>query len=201
MERGPGRATFSSERALSGLAAGGRWASPAAAPKQPVLEPKREPCALLPPGESKPPSYVTQDGWAQNKALALLSPLPPSPTGLFPSPTAPRSPFQSRRELETSHFPERRREPGPNTAQNRAAFTGLLAEAPLLGNKQAQKERAPLPREQEPQLWASGEEGRDLKKEVGCPPEPSLEASVAGWGGRPGMNYPPHQLWGFQVGG
>lgn len=70
---------------------------------------KEGPRLLLPPGESKPPGYVTQDGWAQNRknALALLSSLPPSPTVLSPSATSPRRPFQSRRELETSHFPER----------------------------------------------------------------------------------------------
>ena len=88
MERGPGRATFSSECALSGLAAGGRWASPAAAPKQPVLEPKREPGALLPPGESKPPSYVTQDGWAQNRR-----PWPSSPHSLRPPQASSRPPL------------------------------------------------------------------------------------------------------------
>ncbi|KAJ8795013.1 hypothetical protein J1605_018600 [Eschrichtius robustus] len=77
------------------------------------------------------------------------------------------------------------REPGPSEAQNRAAFTGLLAEAPLLGNKWAQKERAPLPGEQERQLWASREEGEDLERRLGALPSPPWRPQLLrGEGGR-----------------
>ena len=90
-----------------------------------------------------------------------------------------------------SHFPRKEwREPGSSEAQNRAAFTGPLAEAPLLGSKQAQEER-----EQTQQ-----EGGKGLKMKPGALPL-RLGAFVAGWGGRPGMNYPLHQLQGFRLGG
>lgn len=108
------------------------------------------------PRESGPPGCRAEDRalapHRQKEALASPS----------ISPAPPRRAFQCRGEKEMSQFPgkELRREPGPSKAQNRAAFTEPLAEAPLLGSKQAQEERAPLPREQAQQLQDSeGERG------------------------------------------
>lgn len=140
-----------------------------------------EPRPLLPPGESRPPGYR-----AKNRALApqkakgrpwpSSSPMLPASPIALPSP--PRRAFQSRGEMTLSHFPreELKREPGPSEAQNRAAFTGPLAEAPLLGSKQTQEEREQTQREN----------GEDLKTRLGCPPP--APGGLSCWVGRKASN-------------
>lgn len=80
-----------------------------------------------------------------------------------------------------SHFPgkELRREPGPSEAQNRAAFMGPLAEAPLLGSKQTQEEREQM----------QGENGEDPKMRLGCPPP--ARGGLSCWLGREARNELP----------
>nr|XP_044599812.1 cadherin-23-like [Equus asinus] len=94
----------------------------------------------------------TGSGSPKKQKGGLGSPFPPPPQ-LSSSPTPPRRAFQSREELEMSHFPrkELRGESQGPVRPRTERLSWALGEAPLLGSKQAPEEKVPLPREQERQ--------------------------------------------------
>ena len=184
--RGTGRATLRSERTrsvasqLSGMETG---EGPAAAPKVASAMAKGGP-RLPPPSRGESAPRLHSPRWALAPRKTEGGPRPSSPPSLphspLPSPTAPRRAFQSRGELEMSHFPRkelRRESQGPVRPRTELLSQGFWLKLPSWEINGHKKKGLLCPGSRNDSFGPRGRKGRTWKG--GWVPSPALPGGLS----------------------